>query len=108
MAENGRVQLPMVHDAKPRMRSDCLDGGVNTSRPCVWTGCKYHIDTLKPEVASCVLDVADQGGLTLEEIGDLLGVTRERIRQIEAVALRRVRLRDASVYKGMLRGLLRD
>jgi RNA polymerase primary sigma factor len=30
-------------------------------------------------------------GLTLEEIGQEYGVTRERIRQIEAVALRKLR-----------------
>jgi DNA-directed RNA polymerase sigma subunit (sigma70/sigma32) len=43
--------------------------------------------------ASCVLDVADNGGITLEEVGELLGVTRERIRQIEAVAIRKLVVR---------------
>ena len=37
---------------------------------------------------TCVLDVADEGDATLESVGDILGVSRERIRQIEAGARR--------------------
>jgi hypothetical protein len=37
------------------------------------------------------LDVADRGGATLESVGELLGVVRERVRQIEKKALSRVR-----------------
>jgi hypothetical protein len=40
---------------------------------------------------SCALDVADQGGTTLDRVGDLLAMTRERVRQIELVALARAR-----------------
>jgi DNA-directed RNA polymerase specialized sigma24 family protein len=42
--------------------------------------------------ATCALDVVDDApdGLPLEEIGRLLGCTRERARQIEAVALRKL------------------
>ena len=36
---------------------------------------------------TCALDVAERGGMTLEEIGDLLNVTRERARQVEQGAL---------------------
>lgn len=35
---------------------------------------------------SCSLDVADYGGITLERVGELLNVTRERARQLEASA----------------------
>lgn len=38
-----------------------------------------RLDTMKH---TCVLDVADQGEHTLEEVGELYGLTRERIRQI--------------------------
>lgn len=41
---------------------------------------------------SCSLDLADAGHHTLEEVGDLFNLSRERIRQIERKALRKVRL----------------
>ena len=37
---------------------------------------------------SCTLDVADLGGVTLEVVGDVVNLTRERIRQIEVKAFR--------------------
>lgn len=37
---------------------------------------------------------ANPDGLTLEEVGRVFGLTRERIRQIEAVAIRKLRLRE--------------
>ena len=42
---------------------------------------------------ACALDVADRDGATLEEIGQILHLTRERAGQIEAKALRKL---DAS------------
>ncbi len=38
-----------------------------------------HLETMK---YTCALDVADAGEHTLEEVGELYGITRERIRQI--------------------------
>jgi DNA-directed RNA polymerase sigma subunit (sigma70/sigma32) len=42
---------------------------------------------------TCVLDVADRGGATLEEISLIFGLTRERIRQIEERTLKRLSMR---------------
>lgn len=36
---------------------------------------------------SCALDVAQSGGITLEEVGEILNLTRERIRQVEVRGL---------------------
>ena len=36
---------------------------------------------------SCALDVADRGGTTLEDVGAIMNLTRERIRQVEVRAL---------------------
>lgn len=36
---------------------------------------------------SCSLDVAERGGITLEEVGQIMNLTRERIRQVESKGL---------------------
>lgn len=89
----------------PRTRAECTDG----PRPCPHVGCRYHLFLdVKPEtgnltmvfpdlepgdlVHSCALDVAEAGGATLEEVGVLLNLTRERVRQIEIIALAKVEL----------------
>lgn len=86
---------------RPRTRGDCVDG----PRPCPWYGCRYHLaldvtskgaikmDTgpLQRMEHTCALDAAEDGARSLEEIGKLLGIGRERVRQIEAVALEQMR-----------------
>ena len=41
---------------------------------------------------TCALDVADRGGITLEEVGELVNLTRERIRQVEVLGLDKLRM----------------
>jgi len=41
--------------------------------------------------ATCALDVAERGGITLEEVGEILNLTRERIRQVEVKGLQKLR-----------------
>jgi hypothetical protein len=84
----------------PATRAECP-----TERPCPYLTCRHHmaVDDLGrgvvhvldlPEgTSSCSLDVADAGPSTLEEVGATLGLTRERVRQIEESALRKVKLR---------------
>ena len=44
---------------------------------------------------TCALDVADRGGTTLEEVGAIMNLTRERIRQVEVKGLAKLQaLRD--------------
>lgn len=99
-----------LDDLRPKTRADCLPGGCNSARPCPWYGCRYHngldinedtgamtyrdVDEL---VHSCALDVAEIGGevgsgngtgIALEELGDIMGVTKERARQVELIAVR--------------------
>lgn len=85
---------------RPKMRSDCMD----MDRPCPFVSCSHHLyldvnpltGAIKinfphlevwemPE--TCSLDVADRGGITLEEVGAILNLTRERIRQVEVRGL---------------------
>jgi len=47
-----------------------------------------HPDVELWELAeTCSLDVAERGGATLEDVGEVLNVVRERVRQIEMRAL---------------------
>jgi hypothetical protein len=89
---------------RPRMRSECI----NAPRPCPHVSCRYHLYLdVNEETGSiklnfpdkevyeleetCALDVAERGGITLEDVGILMNLTRERIRQVEALGLRKVR-----------------
>ena len=47
---------------------------------------------------TCALDVAERGGITLEEVGAILNLTRERIRQVEVRGL--LKLKMASALEG--------
>ena len=84
------VHLPILGQTKPIRRAECLPPGWNAARPCLWRDCRYHLEDDK---GTCTLDVADLGGLTLEEIGEFFGLTRERIRQIEQEAIRKLSVR---------------
>lgn len=84
---------------RPRTRGECA----NVPRPCPWASCQYSLlvdidahghahEVGLPETSTaCALDVADGGESTLEDIAELAGVTRERIRQIESKAFEAIR-----------------
>lgn len=98
-----------LFQGRPRTRADC-EGG---ERPCPWVSCKYHlylevlssggVKLIFPDLEvwelaeSCAIDVAERGngeGVTLEEVGALLNITRERVRQIEVKGLAKLRRAD--------------
>ncbi len=98
--EIGRMLYPETDYWKPRTRADCA----NAPRPCPYVSCKHHLyidvsartGAIKlnfPDLEvwemteSCALDVADRGGATLEDVGAIMNLTRERIRQLEVKAL---------------------
>ncbi len=100
----GAIMYPPVDVERPRTRGDCLPGGCNEERPCPWVACKHHLYLdVNPETgsitlnfpwlepwdmsASCAIDEAENGGLTLEEVGERMNLTRERARQIEVRGL---------------------
>jgi hypothetical protein len=89
--------------ARPKVRTHCE----KSERPCPFVACRFHlfcdvtpagglrfnfpgreVDEI-PE--TCALDVADRGPVTLEEVGRVLNLTRERVRQLETMALERFR-----------------
>lgn len=87
---------PPVEETRPKTRGECA----GASRPCPWVSCKHHLyldvdpetgaikfnfPDVEPEdlIESCSLDLADRGGLVLEDVANTLNLTRERVRQIE-------------------------
>jgi Sigma-70, region 4 len=96
--------LGELTDNRPKTRADCI----SSPRPCVFVSCKYNLYLdVNPETGSiklnfpdkelfeleytCALDVAEKGGITLEEVGEIMNLTRERIRQVETRGLEKVR-----------------
>ena len=107
IAEGKRLDADLP--TRPATRGECLTGGWNQERPCPFVSCRHHllldvnhkgslwlnapIETLYDASCgdTCSLDVADRGACTLEQVGSVLHVTRERVRQIEAAALKKVK-----------------
>jgi hypothetical protein len=101
----GALLYPPVDEPRPRMRAECKEG----MRPCPWVSCKHHLYLdVNPETGSiklnfpdlevwdmketCALDVADRNGITLEEVGEIMNLTRERIRQVEVRGLLKLKM----------------
>ncbi len=96
---------------KPETRAHCQ----GMPRPCPFVSCAHHLYLdVNPESGAiklnfphlevwemketCALDVADKGGITLEEVGEILNLTRERIRQVEVRGLSKMREQTADEF----------
>ena len=103
-------ELSTVEINRPVSRDICATG----MRPCPYVSCKHHLYLdVNPDTGSiklnfpdievwemaetCALDVADRGGITLEEVGEILNLTRERIRQVEVKGLQKLRAASESL-----------
>ena len=112
--EMGRLLYPEVDDiVRPKTRAECAEG----ERPCPFVSCKHHLyldvsartGAIKlnfPDLEvwemteTCALDVADRGGTTLEEVGAIMNLTRERIRQVEVKGLAKLQaLKDMNALR---------
>jgi len=109
----GALMFPPVDVPRPKTRAECRE----EARPCPWVACKFHLYLdVNPETGSikinfpdlevwemnetCALDVADRGGITLEEVGEIMNLTRERVRQVETAGLGKLSaLRDVERLK---------
>ncbi len=96
----GRMLYPETEYWRPKTRAECVD----MERPCPFVSCKYHLyidvhpvrGSIKVNFTdvdvwemteTCALDIADRGGITLEEVGEIMNLTRERVRQVETAGL---------------------
>jgi hypothetical protein len=100
----GALLNPPVDMPRPDTRAECQQD----ARPCPWVACKHHLYLdVNPETGSikinfpdlepwelgetCALDIAERGGITLEEVGEIMNLTRERIRQVEVRGLAKLK-----------------
>ena len=105
----GALMFPPVDEPRPNTRGECRE----EARPCPWVACKFHLYLdVNPETGSikinfpdlepwdmkdtCSLDVAERGGITLEEVGEIMNLTRERIRQVEVRGLLKLKMASPS------------
>ncbi len=96
----GKMIYPVTDHHKPVTRAQCANG----ERPCPFVSCKYHLYLdVNPDTGSikinfpdtevwdleetCALDISKRGGVTLEEVGIIMNLTRERVRQLEMSGL---------------------
>lgn len=111
--ELGRLLYPDAEVTRPKTRAECL----GTEGPCPFVSCKHHLYLdVSPRTGAiklnfpdlevwemnetCALDVADRGGTTLEEVGAIMNLTRERIRQVEVKGLAKLQaLRDMDALR---------
>lgn len=100
-------EIDLDDDGSPRplKRGECEQG----VRPCPFVLCRYNLyldvrgdgvlrvnfPDKEPDemLASCALDMAEDGPRTLDQVAALMGMSKERARQLEVSALEK--LRDA-------------
>jgi hypothetical protein len=85
----------------PRTRADC-EGG---PRPCPLISCRHNLSADvtfaggvrvhwlpedEPDRPTCALDLAERQGMGERDVGEALGCSRERVRQIEHRALKKI------------------
>ena len=101
-------ERPGVDYLRPATFEECDSVGLGDLTPCPFVSCKHHLyldvnerigsvkinfPDLEPDelAETCAMRVAMRGGATLEEVGEIMNLTRERIRQLEARGLANLR-----------------
>ena len=96
-------KAPLLPIIRPQTRADCA----SVPRPCPWVSCRFnlYLDVRSDGVlrfnfpdrephempASCALDMASDGPRTLDAVAGLMGMSKERARQLEASGLAQIR-----------------
>jgi DNA-directed RNA polymerase sigma subunit (sigma70/sigma32) len=78
----------MNHDGLRHCSRQCMKNKQN----CTVTDCRLWID-YKEEHNCCLIAVYQNGSMTLRQIGERLGISFARVKQIETKALKRLKKR---------------
>ncbi|MFZ5894771.1 MAG: sigma factor-like helix-turn-helix DNA-binding protein [Myxococcota bacterium] len=94
-----RARGQALRVVRDRVRFPAVPGCATTpgETNCAQLDCRYHL--AHPDrgarrlsvTRDCALAVANEGPHTLQEVARTLGITRERVRQIEEAAIRKLR-----------------
>lgn len=109
-------ERPGVDYQRPRTFAECEAAGLGAETPCPFVSCKHHValdvneragsikanfpDREPDEIPhTCTLRVAERGGATLDDVAAVMNLTRERVRQLQDIALAKIRhaLGDAAI-----------
>lgn len=97
---------------RPRTFEECDSVGLGDITPCPFVSCKHHlyldvnertgsVKTNFPDLdvddlaETCSKRVEMRGGLTLEEVADVMNLTRERVRQLQSRAIAKIKAHAA-------------
>lgn len=84
--------------------ADCVDDAP-PGAACRHTECRYHLahrgywEHSHQPTHDCSLDVANEGPHTLDEVALFMGISGERVRQVEEQALEQ--LKHSAILKGL-------
>ena len=69
---------------------ECSRVCMRNKKACHEKECRYFID-YEDEFNCCLISIYENGNMTLREIGDRLGISFARVKQIETVALNKMK-----------------
>lgn len=73
----------------------CVQKVKESEKPCFETDCRHNLKSEKYK--SCALVAAEDGPLTLQEIGDFYGISRMRVCQIEKSILKKLKAQKSAL-----------
>jgi hypothetical protein len=69
---------------------ECARTCASSKKRCTKEACRLWID-FPTEYNCCLISIYENGNMTLREVGERIGVSFARIKQIETAALRKMR-----------------
>lgn len=105
--QKANQKFHVIAEAKVDMEAETNGACLRLKGPCKFTTCRCHLGS--PDVGTmmkrripvvppsmCAIKEAGKTAHTLEQIAVILGITRERARQIEQRALRKIRAMETA------------
>ena len=75
----------MIKDGLLSCSRECM----KSQKCCNKTVCKYYIE-YEDEYNCCLISIYENGPMTLRGIGDRMGISFARVKQIESLALKKI------------------